>query len=271
MPSDPFRDNVVVLTGASSGIGRELARRPAGQGALLALAARAVESLEQTVRECEAIGGQAIAVPTDVGRGEECRLLVERTVERWGRIDTLVCNAGISMSARFSEIADVSFFEQIMQVNYMGSVYCTHFALPHLLASRGRIVAVSSLAGKSGVPTRTGYAASKHAQAGFFDTLRIELAGTGVSVTVAYPGFVATPVRERALGADGKPLGQGRSPVREEQAMSVEECAALILEAIAARRREEVMTLRGKLGQIVKVFAPALVDRIARRAVERGV
>ncbi len=269
--SEPFRDNVVILTGGSSGIGLELARMLARQGARLALAGRAEAPLEAAARECASLGGEAFAVPTDVARQEACRTLVARTLERFGRIDTLVCNAGISMSARFRELEDVSFFEQLMQVNYLGSVYCTHFALPHLLATRGRLVAVSSLAGKTGVPTRSGYAASKHAQAGFFDTLRIELAGTGVSVTVAYPGFVATPVRERAFGADGKPLGAGRSPVREEKAMPVDECARLILDAMAARRREEVMTLRGKLGQLVKAVAPGIVDRIARRAVERGI
>jgi NAD(P)-dependent dehydrogenase (short-subunit alcohol dehydrogenase family) len=269
--SEPFRGNVVILTGASSGIGLELARLLARQGARLALAGRAAAPLEAAARECAALGGEALAVPTDVARRDDCRVLVERTLAHFGRLDTLVCNAGISMSARFREIEDVSFFEQLMQVNYMGSVYCTHFALPHLLATRGRIVAVSSLAGKTGVPTRSGYAASKHAQAGFFDTLRIELAGTGVSVTVAYPGFVATPVRERAIGPDGRPLGAGRSPVREERAMPVGECARLILGAMVARRREEVMTLRGKLGQVVKALAPGIVDRIARRAVDRGV
>src|SRR6185436_3084630 len=119
------------------------------------------------------------------------------------------------------------------RINYLGSVYCTYYALPHLRSARGRIVAVSSLTGKTGVPTRSGYAASKHAMNGFFDTLRIELAGSGVSVTVACPDFVATEIRERAYGADGKPLG--KSPVQETKVMTAETCARLIL-ASAARR-----------------------------------
>ena len=134
--------------------------------------------------------------------------------------------------------------------------------------TRGRLVAVSSLAGKNGVPTRSGYAASKHAMVGFFDTLRIELMGTGVSVTIIYPGFVTSEIRERAYGADGQPLG--KSPVRETEVMSAEECARIMIKAIAQRKREEVMTLRGKLGKWLKLIAPGLVDQVARRAIEEG-
>jgi len=162
----------------------------------------------------------------------------------------------------------LSIFEKIMRVNYLGSLYCTHYALPHLKASRGQIVAVSSLTGKTGVPIRSGYAASKHAVVGFFDSLRIELASSGVDVTIVYPGFVATETRVRAFGPDGKPLGN--SPVREKEVMTVEECVDLMLPAIQKRKRELVMTLRGKVGQYVKLFAPGLVDAIARKAIEAG-
>ena len=173
-----FRDNVVVVTGASAGIGAELARQLAAGGARLALAARDAARLEEVAAECRARGGRALAVPTDVGEEAQCAALVERAVAEYGRLDTLVNNAGISMWARFDEITDLSIFERVMRVNYLGSVYCTHHALPHLKRSRGRIVGVSSLTGKTGVPTRSGYAASKHAMAGFFDSLRIELDGT---------------------------------------------------------------------------------------------
>jgi short-subunit dehydrogenase len=263
-----FGQNVVLITGASSGIGRELAYQLSDQGAWLSLAARDVERLASVATRCRERGGKALVVPTDVSEQAQCQYLIAKTVEEYGRIDTLINNAGVSMWARFESIEDLSIFEWIMRVNYLGSVYCTYYALPYLKQSRGRIVAISSLSGKAGVPTRTGYAASKHAMTGFFDSLRIELTGYGVSVTMIYPGFVATEVRERALGADGKPLG--RSPVRETEVMTVETCAQLIVQAVARRRRELVMTLRGQAGMWLKLIAPGFVDRVARKAIEEG-
>lgn len=266
----PFRDNVVVVTGASAGIGREMAFQLADQGAWLSLAARDADRLEEVAAECRERGGRALVVPTDVGEEAQCRRLIYRTMAEYGAVHTLVNNAGIGMWARFEEITDLSIFERIMRVNYLGSVYCTHHALPHLRRHRGRIVGVSSLTGKTGVPTRSAYAASKHAMAGFFDSLRIELLESGVTVTMVYPGFVATGIRERAFGADGRPLGEGNSPVREDEVMTVEECARLIVRAAAERRRELVMTGRAKVGMWLRLVAPGVVDRIARRAIERG-
>lgn len=266
--ADAFRENVVVVTGASEGIGRELALQLAGQGAWLALAARDALKLEAVAAECRGRGGRALVVPTDVADAAQCRALVERTVAEFGRIDTLVNNAGISMWARFDEVTDLAPFEKMMQVNYFGAVYCTHAALPHLKRTRGRIVGVSSLTGRAGVPTRSGYAATKHAMAGFFDSLRIELQDDGVSVTMVYPGFVSTGIRTHAFGPDGKPLPS--SPVRESEVMTPEECARQTLAAMTGRRRELIMTLRGKVGAWVKLVAPGVVDRIARRAIEQG-
>jgi len=268
MGSAYFKDKVVVITGASSGIGRELAYRLAENGAKLSLAARDVEALEAVKAECEKRGGQAIAVPMDVAEQTQSESLMRKTVEAFEGIDILVNNAGISMWAYFEEVTDLSIFEQIMRVNYLGSVYCTHYALPHLKASSGQVVGVSSLTGKNGVPTRSGYAASKHAMVGFFDTLRIELADAGVAVSMIYPDFVATETRKRAFGPDGKPLGD--SPVREKEIMTVEKCVDLILPAIQKRKRELVMTPRARIGQYIKPFAPGLIDRTARRAIEKG-
>jgi NADP-dependent 3-hydroxy acid dehydrogenase YdfG len=263
-----FNANVVIITGASSGIGREVAYQLAGQGAWLALAARDADRLEQTAVECRRRGGRAIAVKTDVAIESECRNLIERTAAEYGRLDTLINNAGISMWTPLDQLQDLSILDNIMRVNYLGAAYLTYHALPHLKQARGRLAAVSSLAGKYGVPTRSGYAASKHALAGFFDSLRIELLGTGVSVTLIYPGFVTSEIRERAFGADGQPLQ--KSPVREAEVMTAEECARIMINAIARRRREEVMTLRGKLGQWLKLIAPGAVDRVARKAIEQG-
>lgn len=268
MASPIFKNKVVVITGASSGIGRELAYQFAEQGAWLSLAARNGERLTAVAKECQARGGKAIAIVTDVSEQAQCAQLIQRTVENYDRIDVLVNNAGITMWANFEDVSDISFYEQIMRVNYLGSVYCTYYALPFLKKTKGQIIGISSLAGKNGIPKRSGYAASKHAMVGFFETLRIEVAEYGISVTMIYPDFVATETRKRAFGADGKPIGE--SPVREREVMPAEKCAQLIIQAAASRKRGLIMTWRGKAGVWVKLIAPGLVDRIAKKAIMEG-
>jgi NAD(P)-dependent dehydrogenase (short-subunit alcohol dehydrogenase family) len=263
-----FNERSVIITGASTGIGRALAVALAARGARVALAARDAAALEETAALCRAASAeaQAIVVPTDVADPESCRRLVESTVAAFGGIDVLVNNAGISMWARFEDVTDLSIFERMIRVNYLGALYCTHYALPHLRARRGLLVAVSSLTGKTGVPTRSGYAASKHAMQGFFDSLRVELRGSGVDVLVVSPGFVATDIRARAFGPDGKPLAA--SPREESQGtMPLEECVAQIVRAMERRDRELVMTAQARVGMWLKLIAPGLVDRIAARAV----
>jgi short-subunit dehydrogenase len=262
------KDNVVIITGASKGIGAELARQLAAKGAKLVLAARSEKELEAVAEDCRKAGAAVVTVKADVSVERDCQAIVAGAVIAFGRVDTLVNNAGVSMWARFEDIEDVSVLERIMRVNYMGAVYCTRHALPYLRESRGRLVGISSLAGRTGVPTRTGYAASKHAMTGFFDSLRIELAGSGVTVTMVYPGFVSTGIRENATGPDGKPIMV--SPVREGEVMTVEDCARRIVRGIERREREVVMTARGKMALWLKLLAPGLVDRIARRAIEQG-
>jgi NAD(P)-dependent dehydrogenase (short-subunit alcohol dehydrogenase family) len=262
-----FEAKTVVVTGASSGIGRELAIALAGRGARLALAARDASALAEAAAACEKAGGRAVAVAADVSDEAACRHLVEETVAAFGGVDVLVNNAGISMWGRFEELEDLSLVERIMRVNYLGAVYCTRYALPHLKAAGGLIVAISSLTGKFGVPTRSAYAASKHAMQGFFDSLRVELMGTGVDVLVVSPGFVATPIRSRAIGPDGKPHGE--SPRDESRdTMAVDECVRQILGAMQRRDRELVMTAKGRLGLWLKLVAPGFVDRLALKALK---
>lgn len=256
-----FALKTIIITGASAGIGRTLAITLAQKGANLVLAARNQQALEQTLTACTNYPAKVIAVPTDVTQAEACQQLIETANATFGQIDVLINNAGIGMLTRFDEVRDICIFEQVMQVNYLGAVYCTHYALPYLKASRGQLVAISSICGKTGVPTRTGYVASKHAMQGFFDTLRIELHSTGVNVLVVSPGFVATDIRQRALGADGKPLG--KSPRDETQGnMSVDECVRQIIWAIERRKREHIMTLKGKAIPWAKLIVPGFVDRI---------
>lgn len=268
MPTPLGPDHVALITGASAGIGEALARQLAERGTSLALAARGADDLERVAEACRAMGADVLTAPTDVAEEAQCRAFVDAAADRFGHVDALVNNAGISMWARFDEMDSLEPLARIMQVNYFGAVACTHAALPHLKASRGRIVNVASLTALTGVPTRTGYAASKHAMAGFFDSLRIELADTGVTVTTAFPGFVATGVRRHAFGADGAPLGE--SPIQESAVMTPETCARLILRAADRRDREVVMTARGKIGRWARLIAPRLVDRMAQRAITQG-
>lgn len=260
MGARDFHDNVVIITGASRGIGAELARQLSAQGAKLVLGARNTDLLAAVRNSC-ANPSDIRVVKCDVNDKAQCKHLVEETVRAFSRIDTLINNAGIGMHSNFEDLADPDVLDDVMRVNYLGSVYCTYYALPYIRKTRGRVVAVSSLTGKAGVPSRTGYAASKHAMAGFFDSLRIELADSGVTVTVAYPGFVDTGIGERALGAGGLPMGD-RAFMRDG-VMTTEECCHLIVATAGARKREIVMTLTARAGQWLKLVAPAMVDRMA--------
>ncbi len=263
-----YAGRTILLTGASQGIGRALALALARQRPRLALAARDAARLEEVAEECRARGAEAIAVPTDVTAPEECRRAVSRTVEAFSSLDVLVNNAGMSMWARLDELPDLGVHERLMRVNYFGAVYPTFFALPHLKASRGQVVVVASLAGLTGVPTRTGYSASKHAVMGFFDSLRIELRGSGVSVTVVAPDFVVSEIHRRSLGPDGRPLG--RSPMQESRIMTAEECARRTVRAMERRQRLAILSARGRFGRWARLVAPGLVDRMAERAVREG-
>ena len=262
--------SVVIITGASDGIGAELARQMAqaqGSALQLVLAARSWDKLEAVAQTCRQQGAMVAVRPTDVSKEEDCRALVADTVARFGGIDTLVNNAGMSGHALLEEVQDLDWYEDLMRVNLWGSVWCTHAALPHLKASRGRIVAVSSLAGLVALPGRTAYSATKFAMNGFFEALRTEAAPHGVSVTIAYPGVVATDIRSRGYNAQGTPAGQSR--LDETDAMPVDVCARLIREGMEARQREVLMSAQGRLARWLKLMAPALVDRMALQALKQ--
>jgi short-subunit dehydrogenase len=260
-----YAGQVVVITGASEGIGRALALTLAPERPRLVLAARNRERLDELARQAGALGAECLVVPGDLADREACERLVGAALERFGRIDVLVANAGITMWCRFDELADLDVFERLMRVNYLSTVWLAHAALPALKASRGRLVGVASVAGLTGVPERTGYAASKHAMVGFLDSLRIELADSGVSVTVVAPDFVLSRIHERAIGADGRPLGT--SPMQKDRIMTAEECAKLIRDAVLRRQRLLVTSGRGRLARLLRVFAPSVVDRLAARAI----
>jgi short-subunit dehydrogenase len=263
-----FTEQVIVITGASDGIGAELARQLSPEKPRLVLAARSPDRLAAVAADCRARGADALALTTDVTDDAQNRALIDRAVEAFGRIDVLVSNAGVSMHAWFEDTTDFSTYERLMRVNFLPSVALVRFALPHLKKTRGLIVGVSSMAGKTGVPARTAYCASKFALGGFFEALRIELSGTGVDVSMIFPGVVATEIRRHGLNAAGTTAGV--SGLAEEDAMSAEECARQIIGAMRSRRRELVMTGRGKVGMWLKLLAPQVVDKMALAALHKA-
>lgn len=260
-----MKDKVVVITGASSGIGEALARRFAADGSKLVLAARRKDRLVNLSQELSSV--EILIIETDVTVEDDCSRMVEAAVERFGRIDVLINNAGISMRALFED-AGLDVIRRLMDVNFWGTVYCTKYTLPYLLKTRGSLVGVISVAGHVGLPGRTGYAASKFAVRGFLDTLRIENMKKGLHVLVAAPGFTASEVRKMALTATGEM--QGESPRNENKMMSAETCANHIYKAVVERRRQIVLTfLQGKFTVFLAKFWPALVDRLAYNAMAR--
>ncbi len=260
-----FTGKTVLITGASEGIGRALALRLAAAGAQLVLAARSAERLAEVAGACAALGAPVHAVATDVAIAQDCVRCVDQAVARFGRLDFLVNNAGITMWARFDEVQDFAVFERLLEVNVLGAVRMTAAALPHLKATRGLLVAVASIAGLTGVPERTGYAASKHAMVGFFESLRIELAGSGVDVTIVAPDFVVSQIHRRAIGPDGRSLGH--TPMDEDRIMTAERCAQLIVGAMQRRQRLLITSARGRFVRWARLLVPVLVDNLAARAI----
>jgi short-subunit dehydrogenase len=258
----------IIITGSSDGIGAELARQLAAPGVTLVLAARRIDALQAVAKRCEAKGAKALVMPTDVSDPSQCEALISAAVAQTGRIDALINNAGVSAHALLQDVKaqDLRWYEDLMRINLWGSVWCTHAALPHLLNTKGQVVAVGSLAGLVGVPGRTAYCATKFAMTGFFEALRTELKPTGVSVTLAYPGVVATNIRVNGLNAKGERAGS--SGLIEDGAMSVEACAQLIIQGMQKRQRNVVMTAKGKLGQWLKLIAPGVVENLALKAVK---
>src|SRR5206468_8548115 len=228
----------VLITEASSGIGRAAALRLAGHGARIVLASRTPAHLEEVAGAIAAKGGQALAVATDVTDAGQCQRAVAAAVEHFGGLDILICSAGLSLRGYFEGTA-LEVLERVMRVNFFGTLYCTHFALPHVKARRGSLVAISSLTGKRGIPSYALYGASKFAVQGLYESLRLELARDGVHVGVLAPAYVDTPLREHVLGPDGKPwLDAPPPPFR---IWPVEQCVDRLVRLIVRRRAEGLL------------------------------
>lgn len=237
-----FKDKVIIITGASSGIGMAAARVFAGYGARLSLAARSIEKLEALAKELSDDSSRILCTKTDVSVEADCQRLIEETLSHFGRIDILVNNAGISMRAPFKDV-DLDVLKRLMEVNFWGTVYCTKYALPAILESKGSVVGVISTAGYAGLPGRTGYVTSKFAIRGFLETLRMEHIKDNLHVMVFAPGYTASNVRNSALLADGSQ--QGYSPKDEEKLMSAEAVAEKLATGLFRKKREMILTALG--------------------------
>jgi short-subunit dehydrogenase len=261
-----MRDKVVIITGASSGIGKACAYRFSEEGGKVVLAARNEKKLKEIEQELTYQSRSVLAVKTDVSLEEECKRLIDKAVNEYGGIDILVNNAGLSMRGLFEE-TDLAVLKKLMDVNYWGTVYCTKHAMPYLLKARGSVIGISSIAGFQGLPGRTGYSSSKFAMHGFLETLRVETLKKGLHVMIAAPGFTSTHVRKSALGPDGEI--QGESPRDESKMMTPEKVAKVISRGIKKRKNLIIMTTEGKMTVLLRRVVPKLIDKITYRIMAR--
>ena len=261
-----FKDKVIIITGASSGIGLATARLFAGMGAKLSLAARSIDILESLASELTDDRSRILCIKTDVSVEEDCRRLIEETVRRFGKIDILINNAGISMRAPFLDV-NLEVIKKLMNVNFWGTVYCTKYALPEILKTKGSIAGVISTAGYVAIPGRTGYVTSKYAIRGFLETLRIEHLNDGINILVFAPGYTASNVRNAALLADGSP--QGYSPKDEGKLMSAEKVAEKLAYGLYRRKKEMILTALGYWDIWLYRRFPRLMDRVQLHYIRR--
>lgn len=250
----------VIITGASSGIGKALVYEYYKRGYQITMAARNREAMEEIAKDLDPGQKDIFLIKTDVTSEADCRNLIEKSMARFGKIDILINNAGISMRALFNDL-HLDVMRKVMDVNFWGTVYCTKYAMPHLLASKGSLVGVISIAGYLGLPARSAYSVSKYAVRGFLDTLRVENLKTGLHVMTAAPGFTSSNIRMTALMADGSQ--QGETPRDESNMMSSEEVAYHIARAVDKRKAELILTfVEGKLSVFLKKFFPRLIERL---------
>lgn len=251
-----FKDKVIIITGASSGIGLAAARLFASMDAKVVIAARSADKLDE-VKATMPNPDNILCVKTDVSVEDDCKNLVQQTVDKFGCVDILVNNAGISMRAMFRDL-DLDVIRHLMDTNFWGTVYCTKYALPYILESKGSIVGVISIAGLTGLPGRTGYSASKFAIRGFLNTLRVEHRYDGIHVMVFAPGFTTSNIRNVALLADGSL--QGTTPRNESKMMSAEAVAQRMAYGLRKRKKEMILTPVGKLTKLFNFIMPGFVE-----------
>lgn len=254
-----FHDKVVVVTGATGGMGRALCRRFGAASAKIALLDLHQEPLETFARELNQTGRQTLVLPCDVTNAQTCQAAMQQIVETFGGIDVLINNAGVTHRSAF-EKTQMQVFRRVMEVNFFGALHCTQAALPALLKSKGMIIIMSSIAGFSPLYGRSGYSASKHALHGLFESLRTELKARGVRVMMVCPGFTATNIEKNALDGDGRPTTHPRSTTGKIAAP--EHVADAIYRAAVKNKRLLVLSRIGKLAYLISRFFPAYYERV---------
>lgn len=254
-----MKDKVVIITGGSSGIGKALAEQFGSKGSRVLITGRDAGALHDTVTELKQKNIDVRALVADVSKEDDNRRMADEAIAHFGKIDILINNAGISMRALFGEV-DLGVVRKVMEINFFGALYATHYCLPEILRNKGSVIGISSIAGFRGLPGRTGYSASKFALNGFLEVLRTELLKTDVHVLTACPGFTATSIRQRSLTRDGSP--QEASPRNEQAMMTAEECARHIYAATLRRKRMLILTRQGKLTVWLNKLLPGLADKL---------
>jgi short-subunit dehydrogenase len=268
MNFNSLQNKVIIITGASSGIGLASAIFALQNKAKVVLAARKTDHVKGILNQNNFEEQSFLIVPTDVSDEESCKKLIEKTIEKFGSINILINNAGISMRATFKDV-DVSVLQQLMNVNFWGTVYCTKYALPYLIKSEGNIVGISSVAGFKGLPARTGYSASKFAMNGFLESLKLELVQKNVGVHIVCPGYTNSNIRNSALNQSGNL--QGESPLDEKKLMSAEQVAFEIYKAIIIKKDFTVLTLLGKATYWLNKFFPKFIDKKTIQLIQKEV
>jgi len=252
-----FTDKIVVITGGSDGIGKALVAQFLALGAKVATCGRNENKLSLLATEFPS--SNLFTAQVDVSKQDESEAFIKQVVDNWGRIDVLINNAGISMRALVSEVS-VQTLQNVMDINFWGTVYCTKAALPSIKQNKGVIVGVSSIAGYRGLPGRSGYSASKFALNGWLEALKTELYASGTHVMWVCPGFTNSNIRNAALDKNAK--AQGESPMDEGAMMSSEDCATHIIHAIEKRKRSLVLTFTGKRTVFMNKYFPAWADKL---------
>jgi NAD(P)-dependent dehydrogenase (short-subunit alcohol dehydrogenase family) len=255
-----FLHKVAIVTGGSDGIGKALVEILLNAGASVVTCGRHIEKFDFLKKHYEEHTFHVERA--DVSVEADCKQLIEAAVSRFGKIDILINNAGISMRAEVLE-TQTETLKKVMDINFWGSVYCTKYALPHLLKTKGVIAGISSIAGYRGLPGRSGYSASKFALQGWLESLRTELLHTGVHVMWVSPGFTASSIRQHALNANTQP--QGETPLHEASLMPAPECAGHILEAVGQRKRTLILTFEGKRTVWMNKWFPSLTDKLVHQ------
>ena len=262
-----YTNKVVVITGATSGIGEACAAVFGAAGAKLVITGRNAQKLEATAAKLQAMNLTVLPILADAGSEADNKRMAEEALARFGRIDILINNAGISMRALLKD-ATTEVIKKVMDINLMGVVFCTRYALASLIKSKGTIVGVSSIAGYRGLPGRSGYSASKFALQGFLESIRTELIDDGVHVMWVCPGFTTSNIRHAALDKNAE--AHGETSMDEDKMMSADECAKHILNAIAKKKRTLVLTFTGKRTVFMNRFFPAWADKLVYRFFFKG-